>query len=502
MKIKKINLVGSFKSQKIFKTYKIVIFAFFIFILAYDLFPINFHNSLLDTLNTIIIVAIMFSLPAVILYKVPQKGWWLLFLFSLAVAGAWIGVPYNFSDIIKPVETFTVTAALVFILIILFLTFYLLFKTVKIISNLPLFPKLLRANPVAFVNFRLIIAVCVFLFNVNQRLANIEERYGGKEKLSCSEAEMQELLNNSVVRIIGSLGEGSGFPLSENEIVTNFHVIDGEPSPKIVFPNGSIETPEEIIGSKLKDIAILKLKRKMTPIAIYKRIVKDQGILTTKTKPSFGEPVYAAGYPLGSSLPGQVSIGKGSYIGERWLATFNMNTLQTDISVEHGMSGGPLVNSCGEVVGVSTAGLSGFSIFIDIKSVEESRHAYTGDEIAKIEIDTSSPIGAVNAFYAYIKAGNLEKAFELISDERKSTISSFEEWTKGYEKTLQVELVKSEVDEEDKNKVNIRLVSMDWINGEPVYKYYQGSWIVGKDLKLDKSDILEISEPDWSWFYE
>ena len=54
-----------------------------------------------------------------------------------------------------------------------------------------------------------------------------------------------------LVRIIGGYGEGSGFFISPTEVVTNFHVIADEPSPKVVFPDGHFETPEKIVGEKI-----------------------------------------------------------------------------------------------------------------------------------------------------------------------------------------------------------------------------------------------------------
>ena len=96
-----------------------------------------------------------------------------------------------------------------------------------------------------------------FLLSFDERIQNIENRFGGEEKLKCSEEDVKNLMQNSVVRIIGSLAEGSGFPLSEHEIITNFHVIEGEAAPKIVYPDGSFETGKHIIGNKTKDIAII-----------------------------------------------------------------------------------------------------------------------------------------------------------------------------------------------------------------------------------------------------
>ena len=86
---------------------------------------------------------------------------------------------------------------------------------------------------------------------------------------------------------------------SENEIVTNFHVIADEPSPKVIFPDGSFAVPVEIVGDKDKDLAVLKIDRQLFKL-------NYSPLLASGIK--FGEPIYAAGYPLGSELPGKVTV--------------------------------------------------------------------------------------------------------------------------------------------------------------------------------------------------
>lgn len=280
--------------------------------------------------------------------------------------------------------------------------------------------------------------ISFYIFNIEKRLQNIENRFGGAEKLKCSETAVQELLQKRVVRVIGGLSEGSGFPISQTEIITNFHVIDGEPSPKIVYPDGSFETPVSIKGNKQKDIAILTVTRLDKALPFY----GYYGNTAYPANPTFGEPVYAAGYPLGSELPGAVTIKKGNYNDKRYIKQLEMNLLQTDISLVSGMSGGPLVNACGQVIGVNTLGLAGLSMFLDMTNVQQQIPELDSKDIVKVEINTTTPQGAVEAFYAYIKARDLEKAYRLLSNARIS-VMSFQEWQEGYKNTLHVDLVKS-----------------------------------------------------------
>ena len=352
----------------------------------------------------------------------------------------------------------------------------------------------------------LLLVNAFYLAGLNDRVANIESRFGGTEKLKCSEADVKKLMESSVVRIIGSLGEGSGFPFSENEIMTSFHVIDGEAAPKVVFADGTFETANNIIGNKKKDIAILTVKRKLTPVSFYGYF----GTSAVSPEITFGEPVYAAGYALGSELTGDVTVNKGAYGGKRFLKEFDMTVVQTDISVNRGMSGGPLVNSCGQVIGINTAGLAGLSVFLDIGSVQNSFNTLSTDEITKLEINISTPEGVVQAFYAYISARDLKSAYDLVSAEKLDG-RSYEDWTGGYSQTLHSNLITSKVDEKDKNKVHIKLESLDWVDGELVTKYYRCYWVVrnvlseaegNEDLKLHQSQINTVHDPGWDWFYD
>ena len=53
----------------------------------------------------------------------------------------------------------------------------------------------------------------------------------------------KDRVKSSVVRIVGGYSEGTGFFINQNQILTNFHVIADEPSPKVVLPDGKFITP-------------------------------------------------------------------------------------------------------------------------------------------------------------------------------------------------------------------------------------------------------------------
>ena len=144
-------------------------------------------------------------------------------------------------------------------------------------------------------------------------------------------------------------------------------------------------------------------------------------------------------------------------------------------------------------------GLAGLSMFLDMTSVQNSSGDFSDKDVAKIKIDTTTPLGVVNAYYNYIGAHDLKDAYNLIDPMRQT--EPFDHWTQGYATTLQTYLVSISVDAKNKNKINIKLESQDWINGKMVYQYFEGYWIVGKNLKLTGVSIQQVQNPPEEWFY-
>ena len=163
------------------------------------------------------------------------------------------------------------------------------------------------------------------------RFLSLVEHYGGYGKFFCSEWAVSRTLKRSVVRVVGGLSEGSGFFVSDNQILTNFHVIADEPSPKVVFPDGRFTTPYRITANKDNDLALLYLNE-THPDKIF-HWVSPQTL-------QINEPLLAAGYPLGTDLSGEVTINKGNFSAVRHASGFFSDYVQTSINLVQGMSGG------------------------------------------------------------------------------------------------------------------------------------------------------------------
>jgi len=318
----------------------------------------------------------------------------------------------------------------------------------------------------------------------------VTENYGHYSKFLCG-SYIENRISNSVVRIVGGFSEGSGFFISESQVITSFHVIADEPSPKIIFSDGSFVTPVKILGDEDLDLAVLITEKQypdyvldvMDPVALLDR-----------------EPLISAGYALGTDLLGEATVQRGRFVAYR----DNGNYIQTDINLIEGMSGGPLLDKCGEVVGVNTAGLAGLSMFVRADIVNLFLPEFSEKDIAKINVDPSlSPENSVYAFYTYLKARRMEDGFNLLSEEYLKK-TDFKEWTTRFTDILDVEIYISEPYENTKDTVFVKFTTKNWSGDMVDYHYYEGTWeTVEEDgvYKMNKSKIKEVFEPSWDWYY-
>jgi len=140
---------------------------------------------------------------------------------------------------------------------------------------------------------------------------------------------------------------GSGFFISDGGyILTNNHVVEGTNEVSIILSDGTQEQASIVGTDRYSDIAVLKMDGSIPAVA---RLGNSELL-------DPGEFVIAIGSPLGD-FKNTVTVGVVSATG-RAIDTGQgyqiENLIQTDAAINHGNSGGPLVNLAGEVIGINT----------------------------------------------------------------------------------------------------------------------------------------------------
>jgi S1-C subfamily serine protease len=144
-------------------------------------------------------------------------------------------------------------------------------------------------------------------------------------------------------------GAGSGFVIdARGYILTNFHVVQDAQSIEVVLGDQS-KYPAKFIGADQRnDVALIQIDPKGKKLAVLS--LGDSSTLQV------GQKVLAIGNPFGfqSTLTtGIVSaLGRTVQTGQ---TTFIDEAIQTDAAINRGNSGGPLINSHGEVIGINSA---------------------------------------------------------------------------------------------------------------------------------------------------
>ncbi|WP_419850702.1 trypsin-like peptidase domain-containing protein [Candidatus Poriferisocius sp.] len=167
--------------------------------------------------------------------------------------------------------------------------------------------------------------------------------------------QIYELLAPSIAYVesatlTGIFGEsttltGSGILVEGGYLVTNFHVVWPHQQVRVVFPDGTeFEEVPVAAHDYVADIALLG------PIEIDAPAV----VLSDGEDMPLGSDLFLIGYPAEYEPFPQPSITKGILNRFRQWDTYELTLLQTDAAITGGQSGGALVNTRGQVVGIST----------------------------------------------------------------------------------------------------------------------------------------------------
>ncbi len=254
------------------------------------------------------------------------------------------------------------------------------------------------------------------------------------EKVYDSVVVVSNYNNNALV----STGTGFVYQVEGDKayILTNAHVIEGGNKVTVTLTNGKVIETEVIGANSLDDIAVLTIDA-------------DEAIqiaqLGSSEEMKVGDTTFAVGAPLDDAFSWTVT--RGIVSGKDRLVeveasnpsdpSYIMNVMQTDAAINSGNSGGPLCNSNGEIIGITTLKLSstgvegmGFAIPIE-KAIEISEEIISGEiktqpyiGVSMIDFGAAYVNSTYYTFQDVIEKSNLDSGVVIIEVEENSAASS------------------------------------------------------------------------------
>lgn len=249
-------------------------------------------------------------------------------------------------------------------------------------------------------------------------------------------------LRKSVVRVFCQGDKeswaGSGFAIGNDipvqYVITNMHVVEGNPDGVfIVRPdNKQIEAKVDLQLANL-DLCVLKLEDPMydtPPVELYDEMLPD-----------VGQAVYALGFPGGADdLTGKFALSADDVTVTDGIISANttktlhegdtpFKLLQINVAINHGNSGGPLVNEQGQVIGINTWGAANAQNINGAVSILELVDALRNNGVAyksSVKADTAPGNSTVFGIAVVAAAGILVVVlivlfFNIIKKRKKET---------------------------------------------------------------------------------
>lgn len=203
-------------------------------------------------------------------------------------------------------------------------------------------------------------------------------------------------------KMVTSEGLGSGVMVSENgDIWTAAHVIQTANEVLVRFPSGE-EIPAKVITSNAAvDVALIRLVWKPTKKHAVAKVASSNEV-------RIGDKVFIIGAPFGLERSLSVGYISGRLKNKRDAMNFSTSEyFQTDASINHGNSGGPMFNINGEVIGLVSSILSQSGGFDGIGFVATS-------DIATLHLTGDQPFWFGAEFK--VVSGDLRSIFNLPQD--------------------------------------------------------------------------------------
>lgn len=222
------------------------------------------------------------------------------------------------------------------------------------------------------------------------------------------------------------VASGTGFVYKKTNstyyLLTNHHVIDGGNRVTVTFTDGKIVETTVVGSDEYADIAVLSIN------------TSDELQVASLGKSEsmrVGDTTFAVGAPLDSAYSWTVT--RGIVSGKDRMVEVDdyvMKVLQTDAAINSGNSGGPLCNSNGEVIGITSlklvsSGVEGMGFAIPIEFATSKAESIIAGESQEYPYIGISMLDISSAYYSYqyydiIKGSNLTSGVIVASVEKGS----------------------------------------------------------------------------------
>lgn len=220
---------------------------------------------------------------------------------------------------------------------------------------------------------------CAINYDANIRTLSIENSTADSRR-ELTTKELVEKIQPSVVQVETQRGLGSGFFVSsDGSILTNAHVVRGSSEITITTSDNKRYNAEIYAINNIFDLALLKIEGagNSFPYIEYYNYLSSVSI---------GDEIIVFGNPLGLTstvTKGIVSAIREMEISDAWLPSFDV--IQYDATTAPGSSGGPVVNTYGEFIGIHFAGYGTVDFNFAIPSMiyevfDKTKHEYTEED--------------------------------------------------------------------------------------------------------------------------
>ena len=212
-------------------------------------------------------------------------------------------------------------------------------------------------------------------------------------------AEVYSLVSPSIPFIETPTGTGSGVLIEGGYVITNYHVVWPYEVVRVVFPDDKVLQNVPVVGwDSMADLAVLG------PVDVPAR----PSILGDGEDLAPGSELFLVGYPAEVDEFPEPTITRGILSRFREWERLGMTYLQTDAAIAGGQSGGALVNSLGEVIGISTFSFSEAGFGLATSAADNApivERLIQGDLTSELG-DRRLPAGG-GAFEFYVELANV-----------------------------------------------------------------------------------------------